>query len=138
MESMDKEDLLAPCGINCAHCRGYLNYKYDAGKGKCIGCRPRDKQCAFLKKKCSHSLGEKIDFCYECPDFPCENLQRINRNYQKHDYLNDFVENNLRIKEVGSEKFKEEQRRKFTCPECGGEFSIHDKKCYQCGKVINP
>ncbi|MFC1995459.1 DUF3795 domain-containing protein [Chloroflexota bacterium] len=49
------EELIAPCGMNCGICSGYLASKYDIkSKGikmpYCIGCRPRDKKCAFLKK----------------------------------------------------------------------------------------
>jgi hypothetical protein len=77
MELINKE-LIAPCGMNCAICSGYLAYKNNLPKvrGKishCKGCRPRNKQCAFLKKRCEDNLkllrGE-IDFCFECDFFP--------------------------------------------------------------------
>jgi hypothetical protein len=45
-----REKLIAPCGMNCGICSGYLASKYDIeSKGikmpYCIGCRPRDKKC---------------------------------------------------------------------------------------------
>jgi hypothetical protein len=79
-----KKELIAPCGMNCAVCSGYLALKHDVkSKGirmpYCQGCRPRDKKCAFLKKRCELLLDNKVRFCYECNDFPCERLRRITR-----------------------------------------------------------
>ncbi|MHB8086476.1 MAG: DUF3795 domain-containing protein, partial [Dehalococcoidia bacterium] len=49
------EELIAPCGMNCAVCSRYLALKYNVkSKGikisYCTGCRPRDRKCALLKK----------------------------------------------------------------------------------------
>jgi competence CoiA-like predicted nuclease len=74
-----------------------------------------------------------VDFCYQCPDFPCEQIKKLNNRYEKRGYGMNFTENNLRIKEIGLKKFKEEQNKKYSCPECGGEVSIHEKICYVCG-----
>ncbi len=70
-----RENLVAPCGMNCAVCAAYLALKYEVrSKGinmaYCTGCRPRDMQCAFLKKHCEPLLTGKVQYCYECPDFP--------------------------------------------------------------------
>ena len=50
-----REELVAPCGINCAVCSNYLALENDVrAKGVrmayCKGCRPRDKKCSFLKR----------------------------------------------------------------------------------------
>lgn len=65
----NKKELIAPCGINCAHCTNYLNYKYGGKpdelhrlKGGCSGCRPRDKSCAFVKKRCELLRKKKYNF----------------------------------------------------------------------------
>ena len=49
------EKLIAPCGMNCRICLGYFGYMITGNKRKikCIGCKPRDKSCAFLKKFCN-------------------------------------------------------------------------------------
>jgi len=64
---MEKE-LIAPCGMNCAVCSGYLALKNDVkAKGVrmpyCKGCRPRDKKCAFLKKRCDLLLNKQLEYC---------------------------------------------------------------------------
>lgn len=134
-------DLIAPCGMDCRHCQAFLNYRVankpdelHGIKGGCSGCRPRDKKCAFLKQRCELLRKKKIDFCYECPDFPCENLKKLDQRYEKKGWDVSFSGNNQRIKEIGLEKFIKEQDKKWTCKECGGPISIHEKKCYDCGK----
>lgn len=99
---------------------------------QCKGCRPRNKQCAFLKKRCNLLKNKKIEFCFECQDFPCKNLLKLDERYKKRGWDVSFSGNNRRIKEVGLVKFIEEQEKKFQCPKCGGTISVHDNKCYDC------
>lgn len=141
---MPKQDeiLVAPCGMNCAYCAAYLNYKYGGkpdelhgSRGGCSGCRPRDKSCAFLKKKCDLLRKKKIQFCYECKDFPCEQLLKLDSRYEKKGWDVSFSGNNKRIKEIGLDAFIKEQKKKWSCPKCSGPISIHEKKCYKCGEI---
>ncbi len=131
------DSLAAPCGMDCSHCTGYLIKQYGRkGKWKieCAGCRPRDKKCAFVMKRCEKLNKHEIDFCYECDDFPCAQIAKLEARYVKNGYSNSFIENNLRIKEIGEAAFLEEQRKRFACPRCGGPISIHDHICYACGE----
>ena len=43
-----------------------------------------------------------------------------------------------RIKEVGSKKWLQEQQELYKCPKCGGEISMHDAECFDCGLKIDP
>jgi hypothetical protein len=138
MELIDKQ-LIAPCGMNCAICSGYLAYKNNLQKirGKCKGCRPRNKQCAFLKKRCEDNLkllkGE-IDFCYECHCFPCRGLERLDNSY-KQKYGMSMIENLIEIKNKGIQKFIKNQYKKYKCPTCDGLISVHCKKCFSCERI---
>jgi hypothetical protein len=73
---MDKKaDLVAPCGMNCGICSGYLAgtreiEKQDIRMSYCQGCRPRNKNYAFLKIQCRLLTEGGGNFCFECPDFP--------------------------------------------------------------------
>lgn len=132
-------ELIAPCGIDCSHCSAYLNGQYEPHgryKSKCAGCRPRNKQCAFLKKHCPLLPDNKVDFCFECPDFPCERLTHLEERYKIRGFPTSFIANNKRLKEVGPEKLRKELDKRFACPDCGGPTSIHDRICYVCGKHI--
>ena len=85
-DNITKIDLIAPCGMNCAICANYLAYQNDIKSNGvripyCSGCRPRDKKCAFLKKKCESLIKNKVEFCYKCKNCPCDNLKTIDKRY---------------------------------------------------------
>ena len=131
------EDLIAPCGMNCAVCSGYLAFVNDVrNKGirmpYCRGCRPRNKNCAFLKKRCKLLMEGKVKYCYECPDFPCENLKHIDANYRKK-FRMSMIENLEFIREHSIEKLLEREAEKWKCPQCGETICCHNGICFNCG-----
>ncbi len=133
---MEKQ-LIAPCGMNCGICSGYLAFKYDVkSKGirmpYCIGCRPRDKKCAFLKKKCTLLLEGQGQYCYECEDFPCERLQRLDKRY-RNNFRMSMIDNLEYMKENGIEDFLLKEDDKWKCPECGAVICCHNGICFNCG-----
>jgi hypothetical protein len=131
-----REELIAPCGMDCAVCSSYLALKNDVRtKGVrmayCKGCRPRDKKCAFLKKKCELLLKNKVRFCYECEEFPCENLEHIDKRYQTF-FRMSLIDNLKLIKKHGLTKFLESQKKKWQCPNCGEVICCHNGICFSC------
>jgi hypothetical protein len=134
-----EEILIAPCGMNCNICSSYLAYKNKAKEkgiklSYCTGCRPRNKQCAFLKKKCLSGLllAGKVNYCYECPDFPCERLSHLDKRYVIN-YNESFIKNLEYIREHGISRFLLREQEKWKCPQCGGIVSCHNSICYNCG-----
>ncbi len=134
-----KKELIAPCGMNCAICSSYLAYsrghEKKRGMAHCIGCRERKKNCSFIKKRCGARLQkEEIDYCYQCPDFPCENLEKIDNRYKtRYDYS--FIENLEFIRDNGMDVFLERERERWKCPNCGDVLCVHNGKCYKCQTV---
>ena len=131
------EILIAPCGMNCGLCSNYLALKNDIkSKGikipYCAGCRPRGKQCAFFKKRCAKLMSGKVQYCFECNEFPCKNLEHIDKHYQER-YKMSMIENLNYIKEHGMEKLLEREEEKWRCPECGGTICCHNGICFSCG-----
>jgi hypothetical protein len=129
-------DLIAPCGMNCNVCSGYLAMQHDVkSKGLrmpyCLGCRPRDKKCAFLKKGCQRLLNHTVQFCYECSKYPCEKLKHIDTRYQTF-FRMSLLENLADIKANGMEKFLRTQEEKWSCPTCGGVKCCHNGLCFFC------
>ena len=118
-----KAELIAPCGMNCNLCSNYLALENDTkAKGVklpyCIGCRLRDKKCSFIKKKCKKLLNHKVEFCYECNEFPCELIIKIGKGYEEL-YRMNMVDNLRYIKEHGLGKFLESEKKKWeTCQKC--------------------
>lgn len=137
---MDKSQLVSRCGLWCGACRTYLIQKKDLFEEKgykrgCKGCWIQDKNCAFLKKKCPALRNGKIDYCFECETLPCEHLKNIDDKYREK-YNISLIANLKRMKEIGIESWVQEQEKLYQCPECGGEISMHDKECFDCGKKI--
>jgi hypothetical protein len=130
-------ELIAPCGMNCGICSAYLAFSHNLPKKKgvhCAGCRPRNKLCAFVKRRCQNLTENRISFCYECEDLPCRNLSHIDERYRRN-YNMSMIENLKAIKESGMEAFLKDQREKYQCPNCGGVICIHNGKCYDCQTV---
>ena len=125
--------LIAPCGMNCGICISFFGYAVNGRKRKnpCIGCRSRDKQCAFLKKQCNKLLNKKVEYCFECMDFPCGNLKKLDKRYRTK-YGMSMIENLEYIQKNGINKFVENERERWKCPKCGGVICVHNGKCYTC------
>jgi hypothetical protein len=122
--------------MNCNVCSNYLALKNDTKpKGVnlpyCKGCRPRDKKCSFVKKKCEKLLKHELDFCYECNEFPCELINNLAQSYEKK-YRMNMVDNLKYIKEHGITTFLENEKKKWECPECGEVICCHNGICYSC------
>ncbi|UCF62513.1 MAG: DUF3795 domain-containing protein [Anaerolineaceae bacterium] len=134
-------NLAGPCGFYCGTCRHYLARSKGLLKEKnlkhgCKGCRIQDKNCTWIKRDCALIRKGQIAFCFECHDFPCANHKSLNERHLRDDAV-DLVENLLRIKEVGAEKWLKEQEDEWRCPECGGNICITDRECFDCGYVLN-
>lgn len=90
-----KQQIVAPCGIDCFNCEVYEDNVTDKIKERvhlstkipkemisCKGCHDRN-QCVFLdiqRKKCKtlECVEKKgVSYCFECADFPCEMLMPL-------------------------------------------------------------
>jgi len=130
------EELIAVCGMNCRICVGYFGYTLNGKKRKkpCIGCRPSNRNCAFIKKSCKKLSKKEVNYCFECEDFPCENLEKLDKRYRER-FKMSMIDNLNFIKEKGIEKFLKSQEEKYRCDQCGGVICVHTDKCYECGNV---
>ncbi len=136
-----KPELIAPCGINCAVCVAFLGYTMSGPKRKhpCLGCRSLDtsgrslsrKKCAFMKKHCDLLANDKVTFCFECDEFPCQHLKKLDDGYVRN-YNMSLIENLNSIKKIGMKRYLRDQKKKYTCSQCGGVVSVHTNRCYTC------
>ena len=127
------EELIAPCGMNCRICIGFFGYTMSGKKRKmqCIGCNPSGKSCAHLKKYCEKLKKKEIEYCYECIDFPCERLQKLDMKYRERFDMS-TVANLEYIRDKGMKKFLQEQEESYKCHNCQGVICVHNCKCYSC------
>ncbi len=131
------EELIAPCGMDCRICVGYFGYTMTGKKRhmQCIGCKPKNKSCAHLKKYCKRLLKNEVEYCYECPDFPCEHIQRLDSKYREK-YQYSTIQNLEDIRDKGMDEFLRKEKEKFKCPNCHEVYCVHTRRCYSCGTQI--
>jgi hypothetical protein len=129
-----KSDLIAPCGMNCAICMGYLLRK----KNKCPGCRGENTNktasCANCRIiNCVNLKENKLKFCYACKKFPCLRMKQLDKRYRTK-YSMSMLENLENIKKTGIKKFIINERSRWACPECKGIICVHRPECQTCGQ----
>jgi hypothetical protein len=75
--------------------------------------------------------GQGITFCYECKDFPCEELIAFSADQR------DIPLSNLRrLAEVGLEVWLAEQEAHWRCPACRKPVDIYSETCRACGAPL--
>ncbi len=131
-----KENLIAPCGMNCSICIAYqfrdkdLN-KQGFRKKYCPGCIPRGENCTHMGAKCELLGKGKVRFCYECEVFPCKRLKSLDKRYVTK-YQMSMIENLEFIKKYGMERFLKKEEEKWRCTECGDVKCCHNGLCLNC------
>ena len=115
---MDYKQMTPPCGIDCFNCPIYLsndNEFLKAELAKRLNMQPKDVVCKGCRNhkgilplinmaepckvyECTEKKG--IEFCFECTDFPCDNLNPIADNASQAPH-NIKVYNLCLIKKMG-------------------------------------
>jgi len=57
-----------------------------------------------------------VNFCYECPDFPCDRLKALDKRYQDR-YRMSMLDNLAFIKDHGINAFLKKEEEKWQCPD---------------------
>lgn len=131
---MDR-NMIAPCGLNCAVCNEALRED-----SPCIGCRSegnKGEYCANLCKivKCEIRKSLPDGFCDKCPQYPCREIVNKECWYANaYPMIESLMGNLAFIGENGLKKFLQREKERWTCSDCGGVISVHNGKCYGCGK----
>jgi len=127
----DEKNLIAPCGNFCGSCalyrcaamgdtegqrrlaehfsKGFPQYHSEPEGMVCIPCGENFDRC--WSPDCEVYIccvkEERLDFCYECDDFPCEKLRPYRGCPPAHNLK---VYNLLRIKKIGWREWLEKQK----------------------------
>ncbi|MFA5051864.1 MAG: DUF3795 domain-containing protein [Patescibacteria group bacterium] len=125
------KNLIAPCGMNCAICAGYLRKN-----NKCPGCLNKNKNkpasCVYcVIKKCPKRLRNGWEYCHKCDSVPCDRLERLDKRYRTHYHMS-MLANLKFIKSKGMRAFLADQRKQWACRKCGGTVCCHNGLCYSC------
>ena len=130
-----KEELIAPCGMNCGICMAYLRKER-----RCLGCHGDDTnkltyliRCSI--RNCEGIKASKSGFCFECSKYPCTRLRQLDKRYRTK-YAMSMIENLENIKRIGLVAFVEEENKRWRCLKCGGVICVHRGYCYDCGERV--
>ena len=125
MEKRITQDLIAPCGMNCAICKAYLREH-----NPCHGCRDAEQNKPKTRVNCRLRVCTKRTgrFCCDCPDFPCDRLRHLDKRYRTR-YGMSQIENLEFIRKNGIRKFVHAERQKWVSDK--GILCVHDKKRYK-------
>lgn len=126
-----KEELIAPCGINCGTCIAFLREK-----NRCHGCRHANlnipvSRMSCIIKKCEELAKTESKLCVDCLRFPCARLKQLDKRYRTR-YHTSLIRNLVTIRETGIENFLANEARKWSCPNCGSSLSVHRDSCLKC------
>jgi len=97
--------------------------------------KDKPKSCRNCKiKECAEY--KNYNHCFECTDYPCTLIKRLDKSYRTR-YDESLINNFQVIKEKGMDYYLNFEKKRFQCPGCGSTLNMHDKKCYECGNVID-
>ncbi|MBE0600539.1 MAG: DUF3795 domain-containing protein, partial [Firmicutes bacterium] len=98
----------------------------------CPGCIPRGQHCLHMRDVCDTVGQGRVRFCFECPDFPCPRLQRLDKRYRTKYHMS-MIGNLLSMQQNGLDAFLKEQTRVWICKKCGEALRCcHNGLCLSC------
>jgi len=136
--------LISPCGLYCSACPVFLartdaslRQRLAEARGVtpdkvfvCAGCKPMQGRVFSAPEACPTwvcATGRKVEFCYECPDFPCLKLAPCADRAQELPH-NTKVYNLVLLQKEGAEVFAGRYRDRIRQylrgkkPHTGGEI----------------
>lgn len=127
-----EEIMIAPCGINCGTCMAYQR-----DRNRCKGCLNPDERKPKTRvlckiKNCEKRLALESRLCCDCDVFPCDRIKHIDRRYSIK-YHTSLIKNLKTLGDIGMSRYLEEEKRKWTCPNCRSTLSVHSEVCPACG-----
>lgn len=139
------KNLAAVCGLFCPSCIIFIAQRESPKNRKliaesihipvedlhCDGCRSENRfaYCDTCKMaSCAEERG--IEFCGECEEYPCKELEEFQAAMS---HRIELWQNQSRIREVGYEQWFEEMLEHYACSQCGTINSAYHLVCRACG-----
>jgi len=128
---------LAPCGVFCGACPSYTK--------TCAGCpsenteqKRTSKWNCKIRNCCYHE--QKIHYCIACDAFPCsihrKKLIDSHPDDAKYKYRHEIPEIFAKMTEMDTEDYLAFQKKRWSCPSCGGIVCFYKYTCSECGKKV--
>lgn len=132
-----KRVMIAPCGMNCALCVGYLREKNRCG-GCVTGSASTPNYCRkCIIRNCDKLKEAKRPYCFDCDTFPCKRLRQLDKRYRTR-YGMSMLDNLESIRNSGIRQFVRDEKERWTCRQCGAVVSVHRQDCLFCGQEKSP
>jgi len=145
----DKKKLAAPCGLYCGVCAVLMAHRDNNVKFKerltgvygvtvdeikCEGCLSDElfvycQTCAI--RACTIDKG--IEGCHQCDDFPCQLIEDFPLPVGKKVILRAIPT----WRELGTERWMEEEEKRYHCPHCGYAVFRGVRRCRNCGNPLD-
>ena len=145
----NKEKLAAPCGLYCGVCGVYIahrdnNIKFkerlatvygvSVDHVKCEGCL--SDELYVYSKTCpirSCTIEKGIEGCHQCNDFPCTLIEDFSFPVEKKVMLRAIPSR----RELGTERWMEEEEKRYHCPHCGYKLFRGANRCRSCRQPVD-
>lgn len=146
----EKHALAAPCGLFCGACGIYVAHRENDGRLKeklagfyglkvqdihCEGCLAESDDVFFYCRVCpiKNCVKErKLEGCFQCAEFPCRNIEDFPVPVAKEVILRSVPA----WRELGTQKWMEEEERRYACPHCSGRLFRGARRCRSCGGTV--
>jgi len=148
-KTQKKNKLAAPCGLYCGVCGVYIAHRDDNVKFKerlagvygvavdevkCEGCL-YDKPFVYCEvcpiRDCTNKKG--IEGCHQCNDFPCKFIESFPLPIGKKVILRAIPT----WREIGTDRWMEEEEKRYHCPHCGYKLFRGAKRCRNCKNPVD-
>jgi len=145
----DKMQLAAPCGLYCGVCAVLIahrdnNIKFKerltgvygvtVDEIKCEGCLS-DELFVYCQtcpiRSCTIEKG--IEGCHQCDDFPCKLIDDFPLPVGKKVILRAIPT----WRDLGTERWMEEEEKRYHCPHCGYAVFRGVQKCRNCQSPLD-
>lgn len=133
---MFKENMIAPCGLNCSICSQALRKE-----NPCTGCLgPNDTKseyCATMCKIAACDIRKTLPdyFCDQCHQFPCREMVDKEIWYANtYPMVESLMGNLALIRKEGMQKFLQLEEDRWKCHKCNGIICVHTGICSDCGE----
>ncbi|MFC2032490.1 DUF3795 domain-containing protein [Chloroflexota bacterium] len=139
---MDYRQITAPCGLDCFNCSNYLvkdnketraalaeRWDVPIERAFCRGCRNESGivPCFNWNEPCNVYKciqNKDIDFCSDCPDFPCDHLHPFADRASQAPH-NTKVYNLCLIKKMGVDKWAKTKAKSVNDTYFNAPFRLH-------------